>query len=283
MRPRAALVAVSILALAGVALGAQAVPSSSAAYLARVTNSINTTATAPYFTCAGATNATAERAGAIFVFPLNENGISYLLGATDQSGHANGTYRGAFATSTTTPLACPRDAGGAYVLNGSSSYVTSPTQLANPTTFSAEVWFKTTVASGKLIGFGNSNNGTSSQFDRHIYLSTTGQLVFGVYNGGTNVITSPLAYTNGAWHHVVATMSPSAGMSLYVDGALVASSATFTVPENTTGYWRVGYDSLSGWPSTGTNYYFTGQMRWAAAYSIALTPAQVAAHYNAGR
>lgn len=283
MRPRAVLVALSLLAAAGLALAAQAVPPSSAAYTARVANSTNTTATSAYLTCASATNAAAERAGAVFVFPLNE-GVVNLGVAVDQSGKANGTYRGAFATNTTAPLACPRDTGGAYVLNGSSSYVTSPTQLTNPTTFSVEVWFKTSVAGGKLIGFGNGTGAnTSSQYDRHVYLNTAGQLVFGTYNGVTNVVTSPLAYNDNSWHHMVATMSPSTGMRLYVDGALVASNASYTVPENTTGFWRVGYDNINAWPNQPSNYYFTGQMRWAAAYSILLTPAQVTTHYLAGR
>ena len=286
MKPRAALVALSLVAVIGLALGAQSVPASTAGYTARVTNSTNTAATSAYLTCAAATNATAERAAAIFVFPLNENTVSALLGANDQSGHANGSYRGAVTTNTTAPLACPRDAGGAWVLNGTSNYVQSPTQLVNPTTFSAEVWFKTSVASGKLIGFGNGTPliaSTSSQFDRHIYLSTTGQLIFGTYNGGTQVITSPLSYTDNVWHHVVATMSPSAGMILYVDGLQVIAGPTFKTPENTTGYWRAGYDNLGGWPSAGSNAYFTGQLRWAAAYSIALTPAQVMTHYLAGK
>ena len=285
MKPRALLVGVTLVALAGIALGAQAVPSSSAAYIARVTNPTNTVSTAANFTCAGATNVAAERAGAIFVYPLNENGLSYLLGATDQSGHAVGAYRGGFATSTTTPLACPRDQGGAYVLNGTSSYVSNPTQLVNPTTFSVEVWFKSTVASGKLIGFGNGTPllpSTSTQFDRHVYFATSGQLVFGVNNGTIKTITSPLAYNDGLWHHLVASLS-SAGMVLYVDGAPVAADPAVTTAANTTGYWRVGYDSLAGWPGTGANYYFTGQMRWAAVYSIALTQAQVTNHYLAGR
>lgn len=283
MKPRTVLVAVSLLAVVGLALGAQAVPASSAAYLSSIRNTANTTATAPYFTCAGATNATAERAAAYFVYPLNETFT--LLGANDQSGHLfnNGAYSGGFATSTATPIACPRDTGGAYVLNGSSSFVTSPSQVTNPQTFSVEVWFKTTVASGKLIGLGSSQTGLSPNYDRHIYFTTAGKLNFGV-NGtaGVSVITSPLSYNDGLWHHAVATLS-GAGAVLYVDGQSVIANPALTSAQVFNGYWRIGYDQQTGWPNPGANAYFTGQMRWAAAYNVALTPAQVTAHYLAGR
>ena len=119
---------------------------------------------------------------------------------------------------TPSPNACPRDSGTAYALNGSTSSVSTPRSYANPTTFSEEVWFRTTVAGGMLIGFGSSQTGASSQHDRKLYLTTTGQLAFGSYNGATQVITSPTAVNDGAWHHTVATMSPTNGMRLYVDG-----------------------------------------------------------------
>lgn len=268
-----------VVALAVVVLLNQFAPTRSA-YSARVTNSANTAATAPYFTCTGAVGA--DTANALFAYRLTEASGSRT--ATDWSGRgANGTYQGTMTATTPSPNACPRDAGSAYALNGSTSYVSTPRSYANPTTFSEEVWFRTTVAGGMLIGFGSSQTGASSQHDRKLYLTTSGQLAFGTYTGSaTQVLTSPSAVNDGKWHHVVATMSPTNGMRLYVDGTLVASNTAFKAAENFTGYFRVGYDIVSGWPGSSANPYFTGSMRYAAVYGTELTASHVAAHAAAG-
>ncbi|MGN8048218.1 LamG domain-containing protein [Curtobacterium sp. 22159] len=270
---------VLVLAVAVVGLWNAFAPTLSA-YSAAVTNSSNSAATAPYFTCSGAVGA--DTANALFAYRLGE--ASGSTTATDWSGKGlNGTYQGSMTAATPSPNACPRDAGSSYVLNGSTSFVSTPRSYTNPSTFSEEVWFKTTVAGGMLIGFGSNQVATSGQHDRQIYLNTSGQLVFGAYNGTTQVVTSPNTYTDGAWHHVVATLSASTGMRLYVDGSLVASNASYTAAENFTGYFRIGYDTISGWPGQPSNFAFTGSMRYAAVYSTVLSATQVANHAAAGR
>lgn len=250
------------------------------AFSAVVANKSNTAATAPYFTCTAAVGA--DTANALFAYKLTE--ASNAKTAADWSGKgANGTYQGSMTAATPSPNACSRDGGTAYVLNGSTSFVSTPRSVANPTAFSEEVWFRTTVAGGVLIDFGNSQTGASTQHDRKVYLTTSGQLAFGTYNGTTQVLTSPASYTDGVWHHVVATMSPTTGMQLYVDGSSVAANASYTTAENFTGYFRVGYDTVSGWPGQPANPYFTGSMRYAAVYSTALSATQVANHAAAGR
>ncbi|MFT2690460.1 LamG domain-containing protein [Clavibacter zhangzhiyongii] len=270
--------AVSAAALGAVLLLA---PGTNGAYTASIRNTNNTAASsAAFFTCSSAF--AADRADALFAYPLNEaTGSTTAVDAA--TGAYPGTYRGAMASDTTSTRACPRDTGGAYVLDGS-DFVTNALQARGPAVFSTEVWFKTTVKGGKLIGFGNSQSGSSSAYDRHTYISTTGQLAFGTYNGGYQTITTGanVNVADGAWHHVVATMSPTTGMVLYLDGARVAGNAAFTAPESNSGYWRIGYDNTSGWPNAGSAY-FVGSMRFAAVYKTALTPTQVQAHYTAGR
>jgi hypothetical protein len=281
LRDGRVVAALLVVALAVVVLLNQFAPTRSA-YSATVRNDTNTAATAPYFTCTGAVGA--DTANALFAYRLAE--ASNAKTATDWSGKAqNGTYQGSMTAGPTTTAAnsCPRDGGTPYVLDGSTSFVSTPRSYANPTTFSEEVWFRTTVAGGLLIGFGSNQVSVSGQHDRQVYLNTAGQLVFGAYNGTTQVVTSPKAYNDGAWHHVVSTMSPTNGMRLYVDGSLVASNSAFKSPENYTGYFRVGYDTISGWPGAPANFFFTGSMRYAAVYSTELTAAQVAAHAAAGR
>jgi hypothetical protein len=269
-----ALIAATICTLAG------STPFAMAGFTAKVTNGTNTVVTAPYFKCTDAE--AADKSGALFQYYLNEPSASTT--AADSSGAGNaGTYQGSMTTSTASPLACSRDTGGAYVLNGTSSFVSTPKSYANPTTFSEEVWFKTNVAGGLLIGFGGSQVATSGQHDRQIYLNTTGKLVFGAYNNSVQVLTSPAAYNDGKWHQAASTMSAATGMRLYVDGALVASNTAYTTPESYTGYFRVGYDTTSGWPGTASNYYFTGSMRYAAVYGTVLTAQQISNHYAAGQ
>ena len=72
-----------VVALAVVVLLNQFAPTRSA-YTARVTNSANTAATAPYFTCTGAVGA--DTANALFAYRLTEASGSKT--ATDWSGRA---------------------------------------------------------------------------------------------------------------------------------------------------------------------------------------------------
>ncbi len=269
-----------VAGLAALALGALAVPSTSSGYTARVTNSTDTAATAVNFTCAGAL--AVDQASALFSYRLDET--SGAASAVDYaSGSRPGSYVGTMTSTTATRPACPRDPGGAYVLDGTSSYVSMGQARPNPTTFSLEVWFKTTTAGGRLIGFGNAATGASGNYDRHLFVTTSGKISFGTYNGVTQIVTSPTAYNDGAWHQAVATFSAATGMILYLDGVRVASNAAFVTPQNYTGYWRIGYDNLNGWSGAAAPYYFKGSMRFAAVYTTVLTQAQVTNHYAAGR
>ncbi|GAA4204039.1 LamG-like jellyroll fold domain-containing protein [Microbispora amethystogenes] len=159
--------------------------------------------------------------------------------------------------------------------------VASTTTYANPTAYSEELWFKTTTnRGGKLIGLGGSATGTSSNYDRHVYMRNDGKLVFGTYTGSINVITTNGSYNNGQWHHMVATQGPG-GMKLYVDGT-VAGTNPQTGAENFTGYWRVGGDNLNSWPNQPTSNNFAGQIDEVAVYGGVLTDAQVATHWQKG-
>jgi len=198
------------------------------------------------------------------------------------SARRNGSYVGSPVLGRPGALNCSPDT--AVMFNGSTTEVTTSTAAAvpAPSTFSVEAWFATTVGGGKLIGFGNSRSGTSSQYDRQVYLTNSGQVVFGLYVSGYRIAASPGTYLDGKYHHVVATLS-GAGMVLYVDGVKVAANATTTTAESNTGWWRVGYDNLSGWPGAPTRSPFTGLLDEVAVYPTALSATRVAAHYNADR
>jgi hypothetical protein len=172
----------------------------------------------------------------------------------------------------------------AAALNGTSTGTAATTVSTQaPATFSVEAWFKTTTTSGgRIVGFGDSQTGTSSSYDRHLYLTNTGQVVFGVSNGTRRTVSTTAAYNDGTWHHVVASLG-SQGMALYLDGALASRSSTVTSALSYRGFWRIGGDNLNGWPSVPTSRYLQGTVDEVAVYAAQLTATQVARHASLGR
>ncbi|WP_327167472.1 LamG-like jellyroll fold domain-containing protein [Streptomyces subrutilus] len=144
--------------------------------------------------------------------------------------------------------------------------------------YSVETWFRTdTTRGGKLVGFGSNQARTSSQYDKHVYMTNDGRLVFGVYTGATRTITTSAAYNDNTWHHVVATQGPG-GMALYVDG-VQKGTLNVTTHENYSGYWHAGGDNLNGWPDRPTSDYWAGQLDETAVYPTVLSAAQVHNHH----
>ncbi|MFD1715609.1 DNRLRE domain-containing protein [Amnibacterium flavum] len=169
----------------------------------------------------------------------------------------------------------------AFETNGSqNSTVTSP-QAGRVGAFAAELWFSsTTNRGGKLIGWENQPTGSSSGYDKQVYLSNDGRLTFGVYNGSVQAIQTPRSYNDGAWHHVVATQDAQ-GMRFYVDGILIGTNPT-TQSETFSGYWRIGGGNISGWPNRPSSDYVSAKFDEVAVYSQSLTAEQVARHYAIG-
>ncbi|MER6255825.1 DNRLRE domain-containing protein [Streptomyces sp. NPDC001584] len=169
-------------------------------------------------------------------------------------------------------------ASTAIGFNGTDTQVYGDTRETVGSTYTIETWFRTdTTRGGKLIGFGNNQTRGSSQYDKHIYMTSNGRLVYGVYTGATRTITTAGSYNDNQWHHVVATQGPG-GMTLYVDGAQKGTLAV-TTHENFSGYWHAGGDSLGGWPDRPTSEYWAGRLDESAVYPAVLSAAQVQNHY----
>ncbi len=181
------------------------------------------------------------------------------------------------------------NSGGALIgdSNGSANFTNATgtgqtTATTGPQTFTAETWIRTTsTTGGKIIGFGSSASGSSSSYDRHVYMDNTGHLTFGVYPGGVRTLTTPETFNDGQWHYVVAELSP-AGMNLYVDGVQEGTDASTTGAQSYPGYWRLGADNLAGWPNAGSNSAFTGDIDETAIYPTALSVTQIRNHYALG-
>lgn len=78
-------------------------------------------------------------------------------------------------------------------------------------------------------------------------------MIFGVRPNSMRTISSATGYHDNTWHHAVATLSPTTGMRLYLDGALVSSE------------------------------YYQGSLAWASVHDTAFSQAQIDATYAAGR
>ena len=169
--------------------------------------------------------------------------------------------------------------------DGTNDTVTAKRTTTGPHVYSGEAWFQSTSTSGgQLFGLGTSNTTTlSTKVDRTVYVANDGTLRFGVIRAdGTKVtLATTDGYTDGQPHHVAAVQSAS-GMRLYVDGQLEASNSE---PTNTSyaGYWRIGGDNLTGWPSKPTSNFLNATIDEAAFYGRALTASEVTDHVTKGQ
>ncbi|MCX5588695.1 DNRLRE domain-containing protein [Streptomyces erythrochromogenes] len=198
--------------------------------------------------------------------------------AADSSagGNQNGVHMNAPALRQT-PGAVS-GASTAIGFNGTDSRIYADKRQTVGSAYTVETWFKTgTTRGGKLFGFGSNQDRGSYQYDKHIYMTNDGRVVFGAYTGVTRTITTTGAYNDNQWHHVVATQGPG-GMTLYVDGVQRGTLAV-TTHENYSGYWHAGGDSLGGWPDRPTSELWAGQLDESAVYPTVLSAAQVQNHY----
>lgn len=200
--------------------------------------------------------------------------------AKDAAGSDDGQVNSGVTFGQNGALTDDSDTSASFSGDGS-GYLVGSTQLNGPNTFSVSAWFKTdTTSGGKIVGFGDQQNGNSGSYDRHIYMDNAGHLTFGTYTGNTETVVTPNTYNDNQWHSVVATLG-SNGMRLYVDGALVGQSDN-TAAQPYAGYWRVGGDNLNGWPNRPNSSYFAGSIDDVAVWDWAIDSSTVGTLYNAG-
>ena len=170
---------------------------------------------------------------------------------------------------------------GAMAFTASASgWMATPRSIDNPTVYSIMAAFETTTSAGVLIELmGNqwdASNAGGGDYDRMLYIDSTGLLRFGAFNGSTTTVASPSAVTDGAQHLAIATMSSVSGMTLYLDGAAVGTN-TNTTSQAYTGWWKLGGVTTNAWPNGSNPDYLDGTASQFAAWnSTALTSADVA-------
>ncbi len=198
--------------------------------------------------------------------------------ASDLLGVTQGFYYNSIIRHLPGPLVMPSES---ILLDGSASFVPTFSAYQAPNVFSFVMWFKTsTTNGGKIIGYGDGII-SSSNYDRHIYMTNNGNILFGVYDGNVTTLSSSLTYNDNNWHMVAASMGPS-GMLLSIDGSDVSTNSV-TTGQNYTGYLHIGYDNIGSWPNQPSSNYFGGSIaEVAVSVTQALTLSQMQQLFGIG-
>jgi signal peptidase I len=213
-------------------------------------------------------------------FAYSYANLTNLASVTDVTGHGyTGTASALVVPNSDGPCASGTD--GSVLLSGSGSsygFIAANRRVSAPSSqdgLTVLTWFKTTDR-GRLVGFGDSATGTSSTTADTLYVTTRGAVAFGLTSGAT--VSSGGGYADGGWH--LATATYAAGTyRLYVDGTLVGTQSGVAAPAPFTGYWRVVFDKMAGWPSSGNGGY-SGSIAGTAVYPTALSPSAIAGIYT---
>ena len=154
---------------------------------------------------------------------------------TDMGGFGNGSLRNGMGWSSATG-----NGGGAWILDGIDDYIDTTNGPTYGADFSVEIWFRvgSSFAQGALAGQSSLNvddwtysnmwllhpNGTAASTSISFYVNEN---PFGSYRI-RNVNTGTLSAGN--WYQVVGTYTSSgtAGMKIYVNGALIATNTSIS-------------------------------------------------------
>lgn len=172
-----------------------------------------------------------------------------------------------------------------YVAFGSASgdpRVLSDVRVSSPTSYTIEAWVRTTRPQGSIVSFGSERAAASNYKDRRFYLDTAGRAVFGTSSNGFNfTIVSANSVSDGEWHHLAGTFGGNR-MTLYVDGVAQGTRTDNTGPRRYDGWWRIGRESLGGWPYQ-ADPVFIGDIDTVRVHDRPLDAAVIAEHHDRGR
>ena len=124
-----------------------------------------------------------------------DDGASHLWRLGEPSGNAYDwagfddlTMNGGYTRGTAGAIIGDSDKSTTF--GGNDGFGATASPIPGPDVFSVESWFRTTTTSGgKIVGFGNANTGTSTNYDRHIYMEPDGRITFGIYHDGFYTVT----------------------------------------------------------------------------------------------
>jgi RHS repeat-associated protein len=169
--------------------------------------------------------------------------------------------------------------------NGTSSFLQLPSGLVTAGPQSISMWFNTTHPNGVLFSYQQaalSAGSTTANYVPALYVGADGKLK-GEFSAAAQ-ITSAAAVTDGKWHQVVLAASGT-GQSMYLDGALVATTTGTIASPQASGmnndYIGAGFiggswgDNANAGVTAATPLYFNGTIGEVAYYRTQLSAAQV--------
>lgn len=114
----------------------------------------------------------------------------------------------------------------AIKLDGSTNFIQLPATLANQQEITIATWVKWTGGASwqRIFDFGNDSN-------EYLYLtpkSDSGQMRFGIKNGGSEQTLDAPSLATGAWSHVAVTLG-STNVKIYVNGVLKSETNTISI------------------------------------------------------
>lgn len=205
--------------------------------------------------------------------------------ATDSSGNAlDLTYHGSPTFGVTGPLTKSTSGKAVTFASASTQYAdhadTASLDFGASTAFTLEIWFKTATKQDKaLISKGQALSGTEAGYELYLRSSGSGQIQYaqaGAAGAGQLGFSYAVAYNDSLWHYVVLKRTTGGALTLYYDGASVATNAGATTDLSNARAFGVGARA------TGPSDLIDASLSEVAVYPSALTAAKVQAHYDAG-
>ncbi len=188
--------------------------------------------------------------------------------AADTTGHGwNGTLMN-------NPAWVPGHNGNAVNLNGTSQYVSLPTNVVctlNDFSITAWVYLNASAMWNRVFDFGTGTTAymtlipQSSAGTLRYTITTTG-------NGNEQQINAPSALPVGGWHHVAVTQNAGVGI-LYLDGAAMATNSAMTLTPSLIGSTTQNWIGRSEWSA---DPYLNGRVDDFRIYNSALNPGEIA-------
>lgn len=201
-----------------------------------------------------------SEAGLVSYWRLDEpSGIT----AMDSKGTNTGTYTGG---PTLGQVGAVSSGGTAVAFNGTTQYIAVPdaNSLDLNDTLSIEAWVKPSAAGAVRVIVCKGSQGYNLRLD------ATNNLNF-LKDQTVDIVHSTIAVAAG-WHHCVVTKATSTN-KLYIDAVDVTGAVTNAPMVNNAIALGIGAEPA------GAGSFFNGSLDEVAIYSVALTPAQIAAHY----
>ena len=196
--------------------------------------------------------------------------------AVDSSGHnINGTYVGGVTLNQPGYLGAGYDS--AITLNGTNGYVQLPSGFASfPNGLSFSEWVYPT-STGSYARFFDLGNGPASDNIVFCRSGTTNNLLFQVITGSTPgaTVTANNVLVLNQWQQVGVTMTATGAVTIYWNGAAVATGTT-SVPNNIT-----RNDNYLGRSNYTSDAYYAGSIDEAAFFNSVLTSQQILSQYAA--